>query len=481
MAPSKMVTVEKAREIIMKQVKPLGEVSVDLREASGRVLAEDIIAREAIPPFDNSAMDGYAIRAEDDLTGVLPNGQAGRTLQVVGEVPAGGTTGTVVLPGQAIRIMTGAPIPEGADAVVPLESVESIVGSRRLQPALSKVKSHKQNAKIAISNEKCEEIKVQKEVKRGENIRRKGEEIQPGMLLLKKGKRLKPADVGVLASLGFSKVKVMEQPKVAILATGDELLEVAEPLEPGKIRNSNSYALSSLFKSYGALTMDLGIVNDEREKIRKKVGMALREDVCGTEIHVFVTVGGVSVGDYDLVQEVLKDLGMEVLFWKVAVKPGKPMLFGKIIHRRDTLLCRKGYGGFATEDAEKDLNEKRKILVFGLPGNPVSAMVTSELFIKPALYKMMGSDWKPMVVRATFKGRGGVTPPLQRKDEREWYVTAVTEYQNGGFITTLTSSQGSSLLTSFSEANSLIRIGMDTDGVQEGDEVEVILMENTEW
>lgn len=402
-----MITVEEARKIILKCVKPLGAVSVDLREASGRVLSEDVVASEAIPPFDNSAMDGYAVRAKDVLTGV-------RTLRVVEEIPAGKVATKTLKTGQAMRIMTGAMIPEGADAVIPLEKVE-VNGTQ---------------------------VKVLKEVRVGENIRKAGGDIQPGTVLLKKGRRLLPADIGVLASLGYSKVKVAEQPRVAILSTGDELLEIGKPLEPGKIRNSNSVALSSLLKSFGAVPIDLGIAKDRKGEIEQKIILITSHQLPITNI--LVTIGGVSVGDYDFVQEVLKEMGMEVLFWKVSVKPGKPLLFGRL---QDTL-------------------------VFGLPGNPVSTMVTSELFIKPALYKMMGRDWEPNIVRATLRGK-----PLKRKDEREWYVTAITEYQDGRFVTTPTSGQGSSLLTSFSSANSLIIMKMDAEEYKEGDEVPAMFLE----
>ncbi|MCH7760732.1 molybdopterin molybdotransferase MoeA [candidate division TA06 bacterium] len=418
-----MITVVEAREIILKEVTTIGTVSVDLRESSGRVLAEDVVASEEIPPFDNTAMDGYALRA-GDVRGA--SSERPVMLNVVGEVAAGKTSERHVLQGQAMRIMTGAPIPEGADAVVPLERVES----------------------------NGNEVTVLKEVKIGENVRSAGGDVRPGTLLLKKGRRLKPADLGVLASLGFQRVKVSKQPKVSLLATGDELLDVGELLEPGKIRNSSSYALSSLLSGYGAIPVDLGIAKDRRDEIEEKMREGLKADV-------LVTIGGVSVGDYDLVQEVLKKMGMEVLFWKVAVKPGKPLLFGRL---QDTL-------------------------VFGLPGNPVSAIVTNELFIKPALFKMMDrKDWSPTIVRATLQGKG-----LLRKEEREVYVTAVTRYVENrdtgnppeadgapGFVTTPTSAQGSSLLTSFSSANSLIILGLDVKGFDKSDKVPVLLLDDWE-
>jgi molybdopterin molybdotransferase len=429
-----MITVEEAREKVTKEVQPIGSVSLKLEEASGRILAEDIVASVTLPPFDNSAMDGYAVRAEDILTGDLPAGQAGRTLQVIGEVQAGEITETVVQPGQAIRIMTGAPIPEGADAVVPQEMVES----------------------------NGNQVKVLKEVQVGDHIRPAGEDVMPGTLLMKKGRKINPADIGVLASLGFENIKVSEKPTVAILATGDELLEIGDPLEPGKIRNSNMYALSSLFRSYGANPLNLGIARDKKEDLEEKLLPITNNQLPVTDI--LVTIGGVSVGDYDFVQEVLKNLGMEVLFWKVAVKPGKPLLFGKINHRRDA------------EDAEIDLDKVSKTLVFGLPGNPVSTMVTSELFIKPALLKMMGrKDWKPSFVKSILRGKG-----LKQKEGREVYVTSITEYQDGRFVSTPTSAQGSGLLTSISNANSLIKMGMDVKGFEVGDEVEVLLL-NREW
>jgi molybdopterin molybdotransferase len=423
-----MITVEEAREKIIKEVQPIGTVSAKLEEASGRILADDIVASEILPPFDNTAMDGYALRAED-VRGASPDNPV--ALEVVGEVQAGGTTETNVQLGQAIRIMTGAPIPEGADSVIPQEMVET----------------------------NGNQVKVLKEVKVGEHIRPAGEDVQPGTLLMKKGRKINPADIGVLASLGFENIKVSEQPKVAILATGDELLEIGDPLEPGKIRNSNMYALSSLFRSYGAHPINFGIAGDTKEDLEEKILPIINNQLPVTDI--LVTIGGVSVGDFDFVQEVLKNLGMEVLFWKVAVKPGKPILFGKINrpHRSEV----------ATEKI-------KKTLVFGLPGNPVSTMVTSELFIKPALLKMMGrEDWKPAFVKSILKGKG-----LKQKEGREVYVTAITEYQDGRFVSTPTSAQGSGLLTSISSANSLIKMEMDVKGFEVGDEVEVLLL-NSEW
>lgn len=309
-------------DIIVSSVSP-GEVEVvGLHEAHERVLAEEIIAAEDVPPFDNSAMDGFAVQAEDIA-------QSPAVLRLVGEVSAGQVATRELSHDEAIRIMTGGKIPSGADAVVQIEWTESVDGTN---------------------------VRVLNSVPPGHNIRRAGEDIRRGEKVFGKGRELRAAELGVLASLGKKTVEVYRVPRVAVLATGNELVEIDQPLTVGRIRNSNSYALLALLRETNVLSVDLGVAGDDRSDLRKKILRGLESDA-------LVTTGGASVGSYDLVQEVLKEIGVEIKFWKVSVKPGMPLLFGL-------------YKGKP---------------VFGLPGNPVSTFVTFVKFVRPALRKMMGA------------------------------------------------------------------------------------------
>ena len=331
-----MISVRQAREIILKNIFPLKQSElIKIESALGRVCALEIRSKENIPPFDNSAMDGFAVRAED-LKGSTR--KSPKILEVMGNLAAGYTTGKTIRPGEAIRIMTGAPLPKGADSVVMVEDTE-------------KVKSQKSKVK-----NKEEFVKIFKDVEKGENVRYAGEDVEKGETVISKGSILKSGHIGMLASLGFSQVKVFSRPQVAILATGDELVQIKQKLAPGKIRNSNSYSLYSQVLKAGAFPILLGIARDNRKDLEAKITQGLSADM-------LIVSGGVSVGDYDFVKDVLKDLGTDMKFWRVAMKPGKPLAFGMM----------------------------RRTPVFGLPGNPVSSMVAFEQFARPAVLKMSGA------------------------------------------------------------------------------------------
>jgi molybdopterin molybdotransferase len=313
-----MITVDRAREAILAQLGPLPPRAVALQEALGCTLAEDVVAQEPFPPFSNSAMDGYAVRAEDLA------GEGNTTLRVVGELAAGSSPSRGVGPGQCIRIMTGAPLPSGADAVVMVEH------SVRLGDA----------------------VELQGPVRPAQHVRREGEDITRGQRVLRRGDLLGAGAIGLLAGLGHGSVVVFPKPVVAILSTGDELLEPGQALAPGKIRDSNGPCLAALVTEAGAVPLPMGIARDREDELRAKIRGCLRADVV-------VTTGGVSVGDFDLVKKVLAELG-EMLFWKVGQRPGKPLAFGMI-------------GG-------KPL--------FGLPGNPGAAMVSFENFVRPTIGRL---------------------------------------------------------------------------------------------
>lgn len=303
-----MITVEEALNKILSLIQPLGLEKVNLLGGSGRVIGEDVVANRDIPPFDNSGMDGYAVRSEDIQN---TSSDSPVRLEVIGDLPAGFFPTKTVGRGQAIRIMTGAPIPEGADSVVPVEETK---GKDRF-------------------------VSVLKAVSPGECIRKKGEDVKKGDRVISKGDIIRPSEVGMLASVGRSVISVYQKPMVAILCTGEELVDVDDDLNEVKIVSSNSYALAAQVKDCGAIPVQLGIAKDRKEEIKEKLLQGFRADI-------IISSAGVSVGDYDFVKEVLNDLGMEMIFWKVAMKPGKPVVFGTL----------------------------RGKLVFGLPGNPVSSM-----------------------------------------------------------------------------------------------------------
>ncbi|MDD5591638.1 MAG: molybdopterin molybdotransferase MoeA, partial [Dehalococcoidales bacterium] len=332
-----MISVEEALDKILGYVNVLGMAERPILDCLGQILAEDIYSSINIPPLDNSAMDGYAVRSEDSKGA---SEKTPRILRVIDTLVAGDIPGRRLEAGTAIRIMTGAPVPEGADSIVRFEDTDE-----------------------ALRAGATDEIGILREVEAGLDIRRAGEDITRGVKVLSRGLVIRPAEIGVLASLGRSTVKVIRRPEVAILATGDELVDVSEVLPAGRIYNSNSYSLAALVRRYGGIPKMLGIARDSEDSVVTSLRNTLEADM-------LVTSGGVSLGDYDVVKEVLVKQG-EIAFWTVRMKPGKPLAFGMI----------NVAGGTGAVE---------KIPHLGLPGNPVSVMVTFELFVRPAILKMMG-------------------------------------------------------------------------------------------
>jgi molybdopterin molybdotransferase len=317
---NQMISVEEALERLLSHVSVLKKEDAPILDSLGQVLAEDLRSAINVPPLDNSAMDGYALRAKD--TSGAQRGSA-RLLRIIDTVAAGSIPDKEVGPGTAIRIMTGAPIPKGADSVVRFEDTDEAVRQR---------------------GGPISEIGICVEAKEGQNIRRAGEDIAEGQVVLPAGTIIRPAEVGVLASLGRSTASVIARPVVAIVATGNEIVEVGQPLPLGKIYNSNFYSVAALVRRYGGIPQVLGIALDSKDSLVA----ALRR---GLDADMLITSGGVSVGDYDIVKEVLAQEG-EIGFWTVRMKPGKPLAFGQI----------KGVD--------------KSVPHLGLPGNPVSSMVT---------------------------------------------------------------------------------------------------------
>ena len=404
-----MIPVQEARDIILRRMPLLGKERVGLFSALGRILAEDVISPYNVPPYDNSAMDGYALRSED-LRGATPDNPV--VLEVLEDLPAGYVSQKIVGPGQAIRIMTGAPIPNGCDTVIRVEDTMRGEGKQVL---------------------------ILKEAPPQYDLRLAGEDLRQGQVVLEKGKMLRSAQIGLLSSVGRSTVQVYQRAQVAILSTGDELVEIDEPLGPGKIFNANSYSLAALVLESGAIPIQLGIARDCREELEEKIAQGLRADM-------LLSSGGVSVGDYDLVKEMLQkgDAGMKC--WKVCMKPGKPLAFG----------CLDG------------------VPTFGLPGNPVSAMVSFEVFVRPALLKMMGErQLYRAVVQATLEEN------FRKIDERKHFVRVVLRKKGERFIASPTGVQGSGILSSMAKANGLAVIDEERMVLEAGDTVPVMLLDDS--
>ena len=412
-----MISVEEALEHILGHFKPLEPEEVEILEALDRVLAEDVYSDMDIPPFANSAMDGYAVRAADTAGA---SRESPVTLRVVADVAAGHTTQVRVEPGTTIRIMTGAPLPEGADTVIRVEDTSDWARSRQER-----------------GREPSTQVKIYHEAELGEHVRPAGEDIRQGELALARGTILRAQEIGVLASLGKSTVSVIRRPRVAILATGDELLTIDEPVTPGKIRNSNEYSNASLVRRYGGIPVRLGIARDSVEDLTAKIKEGLAQ-----KVDLFLTSAGVSVGDYDVVKDVLNTEG-EMRFWQVRMKPGKPLAFGLI----------------------------RGVPLIGLPGNPVSSMVSFEQFVRPAMLVMEG---KTRLAKPTVEA---VLEEDVTNSGRRNFVRVAVEKRGGQYYVRTTGGQGSGVLTSMVKANGLAIIPEGIGLVKAGERVTVQMLD----
>ena len=417
-----MISVEEALERILSYFERLQPEETPALDAMGQVLATDVAATFDIPPLDNTAMDGYAVRAADTESASEANPAR---LRVTGEVAAGYIYDGEVTPGTAVRIMTGAPIPRGADAVVPFEETDE--------------ESAKATNRSATAGAPAD-VQILKAARPGANIRRAGEDVRRDATVLAAGEALGPAHIGVLASLGLASVPVYRRPVVAILSTGDELLEPGQPNAPGKIYDSNAYSVAAMVREAGGIPKRLGIATDTVEALTAKI----RE---GLDADMLITSAGVSRGDYDVVKDVLAKEG-DIDFWTVRMKPGKPLAFGAFRS-----------GG-------------RQVPHIGLPGNPVSSMITFELFGRPAVFKMLGKeDRERPRVRAVAEDR------IANTDGRRVYARAILSQRGGRYYASLTGPQGSGILTSMALANALAIVPEDVAAVEPGEEVECLLLE----
>ena len=418
-----MISVEEALAYILQHFKPLEPERVPLLEALDRVLTEDIVSDINVPPFANSAMDGYAVRAEDIATA---SKECPVVLRVIGEVAAGYTAQRALEPGTTMRIMTGAPMPTGADTVVRFE--ETSEGAQ---------------AKGAGKNRDA--VQILKSMRRGDNVRNAGEDIHRGEIVFPKGTVVRPAEIGVLASLGKKFVNVHRRPRVAILATGDELVTIDEPITPGKIRNSNEYSNAAAVLKAGGIPIQLGIARDNIDDLTTKIRAGLDANV-----DLFLTSAGVSVGDYDMVKDVLNAEG-EMHFWQVRMKPGKPLAFGV-------------------------LRGKQNVPLLGLPGNPVSALISFEVFARRAILTMLGkTKFDRPTVRAVLQ------EDVKNDAQRRNFVRVVVEKRGEGFVARSTGEQGSGILTSVARANGLLIVPEDVTHIGAGETVEIQMLNMPEW
>lgn len=402
-----MISVEEALERILAAITPLTTTRVPLPDSLGYVLAEDVISQEDIPPFANSAMDGFALLSQDSQP---HDGQPPR-LRVTGGVAAGYIADHAVEPGTTMRIMTGAPVPPGADTVIQVELTHS-------------------------DGPESEWVEIMQEVAPGNNIRPAGEDMHRGQTVLLRGTEIGPWEIGILATLGWTHVPVIRRPRVAILGTGDEVIDVHEPLRPGKIRNSNSYLLEAAVRKVGAEPQRLGVARDTEESLREKFSEAIQCDL-------IITSGGVSVGEFDLVKKIMTEQG-EIHFWRINMRPGKPVAFGHI----------------------------GSVPLLGLPGNPVSAAVTFELFGRPVIRKMLGHT-RLLHPQVEVVVEDGISERVMRRH----YVRAHVEWHDGRLIARTTGNQGSNIMTSLLNANVLLIVPEGGTVIQPGGTVKAMMLD----
>jgi molybdopterin molybdotransferase len=407
------LSVTNAQACILESVKLLAAESVGLEQSLGRVLAEDVRANRDLPPYDVSAMDGYAVRSAD-----LANIPA--TLAVIEDIKAGDLPAKTVQAGQCARIMTGASVPQGADAVIRVE--DTLASTDNL-------------------------VQINVAVKPGNDIRMQGEGMRDGDVVLTAGTAITPGVIGVLATVKQAQVQVYRRPRVAILSTGNELEDIDDPVNPNKIPNSNSYALMAQVQALGIEPDLLGIARDDPAELEEYLQRGLRFDV-------LLVSGGTSVGVHDYVRPTVEALGVQMKFWRVAMKPGHPVAFGVL---------------------QRKVNATPKAFVFGLPGNPVSSMVCFEQFVAPALRRMMGHQ---RLFRRTITAR--LTHSVKHRPGRTEFVRVTLAKEEGGYYSaTSTGAQGSGMLLSMARADGLLVIPAASTGLASGSAMTVQLLDRT--
>ncbi len=408
-----LLSVDLALTKILATIHPLSSEVISLENSLGRILAQDVVSTVNLPPFPNSSMDGFAVRSADTLGA---SQSSGITLRLIADIPAGTAPSVKIRQGEAARIMTGAPMPEGADAVIPVENTDAqwTPGSDEPLP---------------------ESVNIQRSLKSGDYIRLAGEDIRSGELLIKQGIKLRAAELGLLAAIGHAQVTVIRQPRVAILSTGDELIDINAELTPGKIRDSNGYTLAALVTENGGIPLKIPTARDTLNDVRRCFQEALNQ-----KPDIILSSAGVSVGAFDVVRTVIDELG-KVDFWKINLRPGKPLAYGQI-------------GG---------------IPFFGLPGNPVSAMVTFDVFVRPTLLHMAHLNDDAAYVEA-------VTGEVISSDGRRSYVRVKLKRENNQWIAHTTGTQSSGALSSMMLADGLLIIPEEVTSLPAGSTLPVRLL-----
>lgn len=406
-----LLSVDTALAQILSEATTLSSENIPLEEALGRIISQDIFAQENLPSFANSSMDGFALRA-NDIMHASPNNPV--TLTVVMDIPAGKAEKRLLKSGEAARIMTGAPLPEGADAVVPVEDT-----------------NHNWSTDRALKSE----VIIKKPIKIGSNIRPIGESVAIGDKILTAGDELTPAAIGLLASLGITHPSVVRRPRIAIISTGDELIEPHQVPQYGQIRDANRYTLMALVQQLGAHPILLPIARDTPDDVRRCF-----QDAINQSPDIILSSAGVSVGAADFVKQILTELGT-INFWRINIRPGKPLAYGRL----------------------------KNIPFFGLPGNPVSAMVTFDVFVRPLIRRLFGKTTDTELTRATLM------EDLQ-SDGRRSYIRVRLHRQNGRLLATTTGTQSSGALISMLLADGLLIIPEETHFVQAGTELDVRLL-----
>ncbi len=413
-----MLSVEDALERILIYVSPLGDEERSLLEALGQTLAEDVTSPLDLPPMDNSAMDGFAVHFADTAGATATNPVE---LPIIGYIAAGSLPDRDLQPGTTIRIMTGAPIPPGTDAVVPFEDTDEV--------------------QRKASGASPDRIAIMQEVSNGTNLRPAGEDLRMGDTVLRSGAILRSAEIGVLASVGRSRARVLRRPIIAVLSTGDELMLPGEALGGGKIYDSNSFGVAAAIQRYGGIPKMLGIARDNRADTTRKLEEGLSADL-------LITSAGVSKGDYDFVKDVLVQRG-EIAFWSVRMRPARPLAFG-VLHAPDG----------------------RNVPHIGLPGNPVSALVAFEQFCRPAILKMLGrKNFAKPTIQAILRNA------IHNFDRRRVYARAIVTKEGGRYYASLTGPQGSNILTSMARANGLAICPEDLTEMPVGSTAEVQMLD----
>jgi molybdopterin molybdotransferase len=412
-----LVSVAEARARILEQFHPLGNETVAISECAGRVLAAEVVAGHDLPPFTNSSMDGYAVRAQE----LAAAGQGHPvSLVVSADIPAGSGQPAPLLPGTAARIMTGAPVPTGADAIVPVEDTD--------------------DNRERAGDPPPGQVQIRVVAAAGANIRPAGQDIRSGQVVLRAGALLNPASVGVLAALGVNQVPVFARPLVAIFSTGDELRRVDESLGPGQIRDTNSYSLAAAAAQYGARALRLEVARDRLEDVQARLAEAYDS---GSQL--ILSSAGVSVGAYDVVKAAVQAEGA-LSFWRVRMRPGKPLAFGNV----------------------------RGVPFFGLPGNPVSALVGFEVFVRPAILKLSGRRrWDKLEISAEL------LEPLD-SDGRESYLRVIVQRRGADYVARAAGNQGSAVLSSLVRANGLLIVPEGVTQARAGERFSVWLMDGAE-